>query len=71
MNNYMEQFMRDNYETFEDMPLVKDIEREHAKKIFEDIEKILYGKHYHKGIYIRKILSMREFEELKKKYTKE
>ena len=55
----MKQFMEEHYEKFEDMKLVKTIERDAKKEVFNDIENI------------RLPLYRNEFEKLRKKHLGE
>ena len=49
----------------------KDIKKAIIKakqEVFNDIEKIMFNKHYHKGVYIRYMISDIQFQDVKAKH---
>lgn len=44
------------------------VRRQAKKEVFDDIDKMLFNKHYHKEVYIRFEINGADLEELKKRH---
>lgn len=62
--DFMETFMKENYDDFKDLEFIRSIKKEAAKEIFEELNNILRG---YSGDVL--LIPTEEFKELKKRFT--